>query len=130
MVNISEIINFSMPWNSSVLAHINNRHYLHALAMHVSCEVSINVMIVLGPKDSGKSEGIVQMKSKWKNIGHIVLDLNLKGRPHDVSGNDSMNILSKQLIQQLQVLDYNTYLHIQECVANVCYNELDMTRRM
>ena len=70
------------------------------------------------------------MKSKWRNIGHIVLDLNLKGRPHDVSGNDSMNILSKQLIQQLQVLDYNTYLHIQECVANVCYNELDITRRM
>lgn len=130
MVNISEIINFSTTWNSSSIPHINNRHYLHALAMHVSCETPLNVLMVLGPKDSGKSEGIIQMKSKWKDIGHIVLDMNLKGKPHDVTGNDSMDTLSKQLVQQLQVLDYNTYLHIHECVANVCYNELDMTGRI
>jgi len=35
--------------------------------------------------------GILQMKMKWKMIGHIKLGLNLKAMPHHIDGYDAMN---------------------------------------
>ena len=57
---------------SAMIPHINSKHYLNALAMHVASEISLTVMIVAGPKNSGKSEGISQMKWMWNEIGHFV----------------------------------------------------------
>jgi len=130
MVNISEVFNLSRPRNTVTIPQINSRHYLNSLAMHVASEISLTVMVVVGPKDSGKSEGISQMTWMWKEIGHFVLDLNLKGRPQHVKGEDVMNALSKELVEQLQVLDYDTYLHIHECVASMCLKNLSMRTRL
>ena len=66
--------------------------------MHVACEIPLDIMIVMGPKDSGKlerdrkNEKIV--KKKWTS-----LDLNFKGKPQFITGNDAMNILSKEIMQ-------------------------------
>ena len=137
VVDTSQILNFSKSCKSfaceslPTMPHINNKEYLNSLAMHVACEVPLNVMVVVGPKDSGKSQGIFEMKKKWKEAGHIVLDLNLKGKPQYITGNDAMKILSKQLAQELQFLQYDTYLHIHECLASaLCYNEVNMPMRI
>ena len=34
----------------------------------------------------GKSTGTEVMKTHWKNLGHIIIDLNLKGMPTTVNG--------------------------------------------
>jgi len=115
---------------SAMIPHINSKHYLNALAMHVASEISLTVMIVVGPKNSGKSEGISQMKWMWNEIGHFVLDLNLKGKPQHVKGEDVMNTLSKELVEQLQVLDHDTYLHIHEYVASMCLKNLSILTRL
>ena len=88
----------------------NSRNYLEMLAGHVGREIPSSVLIVVGPKESGKSAGIMQMKRLWRNVGHIILDLNLKGKPMHIKGKDAMNILSKELMQQLQFLSYDDYL--------------------
>ena len=38
--------------------------------------------------------------------GHTALDLNLKDEPNHLRGDDAMNILSNELMQQLQVSEY------------------------
>ena len=88
----------------------------------------VKFLVVIGPKDSGKSQGILEMKKKWKEARHIVLDLSFKRKPQYITGNDAMKILSKQLAQELQ---YDTYLHIHECLASaLCYNELNKPMRI
>ena len=68
-------------------------------------------MIVVGPKDSGKSKGIKEIKRLWQNVGHVILDLNLKGKPMHIKGKDAMNILSKELMQHLQFWSYDDYFY-------------------
>lgn len=134
MVNISDVFcdKFNKPLcnDSESLPYINNRHYLKSLATHVTLKIPPKVKIVVGPKDSGKSEGITQMIRLWKRAGHLVIDLNLKGEPQFITGNDAMSILSKEIMQQLQYLDYNSYLKIHECTVAVCCKELTIANRI
>lgn len=37
------------------------------------------VLIIIGPKDSGKSEGLALMSKVWRNMGRVILDVTLKG---------------------------------------------------
>lgn len=63
----------------------------------------------------------------WKEVRHIILELNLKERPQHTTGNEAMKILSKELLQQLQFLNSKSYiLNTHECAANVCKKELCM----
>lgn len=133
MVNTSDVFfdKFNKPLcnDAASLPYINNKNYLKELGMHVASEIPLNIMIVVGPKDSGKSEGIIQMKRLWKRTGHLIVDLNLKGKPQFITGNNAMNTVSKEIMQQLQYLDYNSYLKIHECTAAMCYKELTIANR-
>ena len=124
LVNVSDVFKYDKQ------PHIDNRQYLHALAMHVAQKVSLRVMVIVGPKDSGKSEGIIKLKGLWEQVGHIVLDLDLKGKPQLFTGTDAMIILSRDLVQKLQFLDYHTYFYVHQCMASVCWKELKMPNRM
>jgi len=130
MVNVSDVFKFVRPLHKDSLPYINNRHYLNSLARRSACEDCLSVMIVVGLKDSGKLEGMKKMIKLWKGAGNFVLDLNLKGRPQFISGNDAMSILSRDLVQQLQFLDYHAYFNIHECMASVCWKELTLLNRI
>ena len=68
IANVSEVFNVKFNQPNS-FPYIDNRHYLNLLAAHAAKEISLKVMIVVEPKDSGKSEGIMQMKRLWKEAG-------------------------------------------------------------
>ena len=87
-------------------------------------------MVVVGPKDSGKSEGIKVMKMKWKDIGHIVINLNLKGKPQNVNSKHAMDMISKELMQELQILNYNVHLHVHKCVPDVYHKDMNVQARI
>ena len=53
--------------------------YLLTLTSYVGSSEIRQVMIVVGPKDSGKSAGILHLKPYWQKKGHVLIDLNLKG---------------------------------------------------
>ena len=59
------------------------------------------VKVIIGPKDAGKSTGIVKLKEHWRNLGHIIVDLNLKGESHAINGRKAMLTISNQLMDQL-----------------------------
>ena len=129
MVNTSEVYNANINERNS-FPYIDNRDYLNSLAIHCSQEISLSVMVVVGPKDSGKSEGIAQMERLWMEAGHIVLDLNLKGKHKHVEGNDAMKFLSFELIQQFQDVEYDTYFKIHECMSRKCQKRLSIGNQM
>ena len=44
------------------------------LAEHVTMKKPQFVKVITGPKDAGKSTGIVKLIYKWKELGHIIVD--------------------------------------------------------
>ena len=81
----------------------NSRSYLSALSKHVAKENLMSIMVVVGPKDIGKSAGIMHMKPYWQRAGHVVIDINLKGEPSPVNGFAAFKIISKELLAELKV---------------------------
>lgn len=56
------------------------------------------MLIIVGPKDSGKSEGLALMSNAWRNMGYVVMDINFKGSQTG-SGNEIMLYISYKLIK-------------------------------
>ena len=83
------------PWRTPRFSFTNSQQYVKALAKHVAVESIKDVMVIIGPKDAGKSTGIVEMTRYWRELGHIVVDLNLKGFSHSVSGKSAMVVISE-----------------------------------
>ena len=52
-------------------------------------------------------------------MGHIIVDINLKGLPHDISGKEVMGIASGAL-KDLINFDTNTYGNIYDCATEFC----------
>ena len=52
-----------------------------------------------------KSTGIVEMTKYWRELGHIVVNLDLKGFCYAVSGKHAMMVISGQLKNQLLLFD-------------------------
>ena len=51
------------------------------------------------------------MTIQWRHIGHIVIDLNLKGL-YEANGDVAMSQISRQLKAQLSLLDISSYIDI------------------
>ena len=78
-INVDQLYNRSDRLNRDKLPFINNRDYLTSLAKHASlCEI-MSAIIVVGAKSSGKSKGFQQIIPMWKESGHTVININLKG---------------------------------------------------
>ena len=70
------------PWQS--LPHVVNRKYLNYLVQgiqYLEC-----VTVVTGPRDSGKTTGISILVEVWREKGHTVVDINLKGCQRKLHG--------------------------------------------
>ena len=112
-VNLSEIYmqTFGDPWKKHYLPFFNSKSYLNQLIKHVATTSPQVVRVIVGPKDAGKSTGIEKLIGIWKKLGHIIVDINLKGLPHDISGKEVMGIASGAL-KDLINFDTNTYGNI------------------
>ena len=80
--------------------------------MRVAKEKPRDVMVVVGPKDIGKSAGIMHMKPYWQRAGHVLIDINLKGEPSPVNGFAAFKIISKELMAELKNVDFAMYAHL------------------
>ena len=124
VVNITSISTevVEEPWNSKSFPFINHKHYLQDLAKYAGKTTFKHAMVVIGPKDAGKSTGLSQMTNLWKRIGHTIIDLNLKGL-YEVNGDIAMRKISTQLKEQLSLLDVSSYGEIYDCTRKHCFTE-------
>lgn len=66
------------------------------------------ILIVGGPKDSGKTIGIQFLSSATEDLGYHVVNLNLKGVT-DIKR--AMNMFSKKLVSDVYNLKSISYIH-------------------
>lgn len=66
-----------------------------------------NLLVIIGPKDAGKSTETVTLKPYWRELEQIVVELNMKkGTSRAVTGKHAAMLrISKQLIDQLVLFD-------------------------
>ena len=114
------------PWSEDEFPFTNSKDYVRALARHVANRKQKFAMVIVGPKDIGKSTGIVEMTRHWKSLGHIIIDLNLKGMPTAINGNKVMHIISKQLMREIKTFDLVTYGRIHECTSTMCTDQFSV----
>ena len=62
------------------------------------------VTVILGKKDAGKSMGLKRMMGVWNAVGHIVIDINLKGMPHQVDTGMLMPRVANTVINKVSSL--------------------------
>ena len=107
------ILDVLSTWDitTTLMPFFNSRSYLSALSMHVAKEKPRRVMVVVGPKDIGKSAGITHMKPYWQRAGHVVIDINLKGEPSPINWFAAFKVISKELMAELNV-DFAMYAHL------------------
>ena len=58
----------------------------------------LNLLVVVGPKDIGKSAGIVKMKPHWYKARYVTIDINLKGETSPVDGHTAMKNISSRFL--------------------------------
>ena len=95
---------------------------MEELTEHVAVEEPILVKLIIGPKDAGKSTGIMKLTPKWKELGHIIVDLNLKGLSHSINRETAMKMLSNEIMEQFINFDVATYDRIYSCTSDHCGN--------
>ena len=120
-INVDQLYNRSDRFISSdSLPFIDSREYLDTLAQTASiCDVK-SAMIVVGPKSSGKSEGFKQIIPVWKESGHFVIVINLKGWESNASSQSVMGQVANKVSNFFLSLDYQA----QKCVFNrLLYSE-------
>ena len=61
------------------LPFIDRRDYMSQLALVAANPKPKAALVVVAPKSSGKSEGLQRMISTWQRMGHLVVDIDLKG---------------------------------------------------
>lgn len=105
------------------LPYINTYDYLSRLAQWASLSVIKSAIIIVGPRSSGKSEGLNQIKPYWEKLGHVILDIDLKGKITDVTSQDVMWDVAKEVTRtfysikyQAQKCMYDELMY--ECAAN------------
>ena len=98
---------------------INNKEYLGNLSSYAGSSIIKKPLIIIGPKDSGKSEGLALMSKAWKNIGHKILDINFKGSL-TVNGNKIMPYVSHELLKLLSSVKFYSYQDLFEIVFTDC----------
>ena len=126
-INVDQLYNRSDRFISSdSLPFINSRDYLALLARGASlCDVKSAVFVV-GPKNSGKSEGFKRIIPMWKESGHVVLDIDLKGSESNVASQDFMWYVANEVTEVFYSLDY----YAQRCVFSKLQNNYDCVSKM
>ena len=108
----------------NTLPLINNRDYISRLAHWTSLSVIKSAIVIVGPKSSGKSEALKQIKPYWKELGHVVLDIDLKGREGNVSSKDVMQDVAKELTEAFyDIHDYTAQRCVFDEIAYKCTAE-------
>ena len=124
--NISKVFVYEEnpnPWVKEACPYINSRIYLRDLVQYVAVEKPQFAKVVIGPKDAGKSTGILKLEKEWKQLGHVIVDVNLKGTSHCVNGRKAMQFISKELMAQIIKFDIRSYSEIYSCTSKKCYNQ-------
>lgn len=107
---------------NDTLPFINSHDYLDSLAQRASlCEIR-SAIVVVGPKSSGKSEGFKQVIPKWKESGHTVLDIDLKGKESNVSSPDIMWSVAREIVTTFYSLDYQAQQCLFDTLSYKCVN--------
>ena len=120
-INVDQLYDRSDGFASNdTLPFINSRDYIIRLAQGASrCGIK-SAIIVVGPKSSGKSEGFKQIIPVWKESGHYVIVINLKGWESNVSSQSVMRQVANKFSNFFLSLDYQA----QKCVFNrLLYSE-------
>ena len=103
--------------NGVTLPYINTYDYLSRLAQWASLNVIKSAIIIVGPKSSGKSEGLKQIKPYWEKLGHVILDTDLKGKITDVTSQDVMWNVAKEVTRTFYSIKYQA----QKCLYYYYY---------
>ena len=110
LVNVSQLLhNISDEYKSLVqkqglayagLPYLKNSNYLSTLSVYASQTKVQRILVVTGPRGSGKSEGILAMIPAWERLNYFVFDYN-----EDHIGN-LKSALGKRVVNYLTSMDY------------------------
>ena len=114
--SLEEILKFV---DNKSVPFINNKNYLRELQSYAGLEVIDRVLIIIGPKDSGKSEGLSLISKAWRNNGHLVLDINFEGNKK-ASGQSMMPYISYEFMRMLSSLSFKSYKDLFEIIFTDC----------
>lgn len=78
------------------------------------------VKVVVGPRDSGKTTGINMLVDAWREKGHTVVDINLKGMSNDATWKDAMVKAAEGIYEVISSLDHTKYWCILNTVRRSC----------
>ena len=104
------------PWKS--LPHVVNRKYLNYLVQgiqYLEC-----VTVVTGPRDSGKTTGISMLVEVWRDKGHTIVDINLKGMSKKATWEDVVTKAAEGMYRVISKLDHSKYWCILNTVRRSC----------
>ena len=104
------------------IPYMNNKHYLRELSGYAASEVITQVLIIIGPKDSGKSRGLTLISKSWIDKGHAVLDINLKGNKR--SGQEMMLYISYKLMKTFSSIQFNSYKDLFDIIFTDCATKM------
>ena len=113
---LEEILKFV---DNKSVPFINNKNYLRELQSYAGLEVIDRVLIIIGPKDIGKSEGLSLISKAWRNNGHLVLDINFEGNKK-ASGQSMMPYISYEFMKMLSSLNFTSYKDLFEIIFTDC----------
>ena len=81
---------------------MDNKNYIYSLCEYVtSLQYSGKAMIVGGPKDQGKSRGLMYFMVAVKRKRYRLLEVNLKGVAVEVDVRKTLKSLAEQVIHNL-----------------------------
>jgi len=101
-INITDKkINYLQAWDRQLKCQpvfFFDEDYLNFLSNRVDLTVDNKVTVILGKKDAGKSKGLMYMINEWESVGHLVIDLNLKGEPRHATAGMLMPMVAVTLM--------------------------------
>ena len=108
-----EVLRFC--WNGhKQFPHIDSREYINELANTIHSDKKSQGLVIGGPKDSGKTTGIVFMSEAASKLGRHVLQLNLKGAVETMQIRILLRDFAHKLMSTIKEMDIN----VQKCVYN------------
>ena len=111
-----EPYNAHHPWHS--LPRVINKKYLNNLVQGI--QYSECVKVVVGPRDSGKTIGISMLVEAWREKGHTIVDINLKGMSKNATWEDAMTKAAEGMYEVISNLDHAKYWCILNTIRRSC----------
>ena len=120
MNTYEQIVNSCWKENKQ-FPHINSRQYIQELAntIHAGSDQKSQGLVIGGPKDSGKTTGIIFMSKAAIQLGQDVLQLNLKGAVEVMQIKTLLNNFAHNLMNKIKGMNINgqkcVYDNISQC---------------